>query len=46
MPPETNLVVKAVVVFGVMLLQSAEFRAQLRAWVRRPVAAEDGKGAA
>jgi len=30
-PPEINLVVKAVVVFAVMLLQSAEFRRQLRA---------------
>ena len=29
-PPEINLVVKAVVVFAVMLLQSAEFRGQLR----------------
>ena len=29
-PPEINLVVKAVVVFAVMLLQSAEFRASLR----------------
>ena len=30
-PPEINLVVKAVVVFVVMLLQSAEFRRQVRA---------------
>ena len=30
-PPEINLVVKAVVVFAVMLLQSPEFRRQLRA---------------
>ena len=30
-PPEINLVVKAVVVFAVMLLQSSEFRRQLRA---------------
>jgi ribose/xylose/arabinose/galactoside ABC-type transport system permease subunit len=29
-PPEINLVVKAVVVFAVMLLQSAEFRRQVR----------------
>jgi galactofuranose transport system permease protein len=28
-PPEVNLVVKAVIVFAVMLLQSAEFRAQV-----------------
>ncbi len=35
-PPEINLVVKAVVVFAVMLLQSAEFRRQVRALVRRP----------
>ena len=34
-PPEINLVVKAVVVFLVMLLQSAEFRASLRALVFR-----------
>jgi ribose/xylose/arabinose/galactoside ABC-type transport system permease subunit len=37
-PPEINLVVKAVVVFAVMLLQSAEFRGMMRALViRRPV---------
>lgn len=36
-PPEVNLVVKAVVVFIVMLLQSAEFRRTVTAWVRRPV---------
>ncbi len=35
-PPETNLVVKAVVVFLVVLLQSSEFRAQLGALMRRP----------
>jgi simple sugar transport system permease protein len=35
-PPEVNLVVKAVVVFAVMLLQSAEFRAMLRALAFRP----------
>jgi ribose/xylose/arabinose/galactoside ABC-type transport system permease subunit len=34
-PPEINLVVKAVVVFAVMLLQSAEFRASVRQLVRR-----------
>jgi ribose/xylose/arabinose/galactoside ABC-type transport system permease subunit len=35
-PPEINLVVKAVVVFVVMLLQSAEFRKAVRGWVIRP----------
>ncbi|MBU1351227.1 MAG: ABC transporter permease [Gammaproteobacteria bacterium] len=35
-PPEINLVVKAVVVFVVMLLQSSEFRAQVGVLVRRP----------
>ena len=35
-PPEINMVVKAAVVFVVMLMQSAEFRAALRAWVVRP----------
>ncbi len=35
-PPEINLVVKAVVVFAVMLLQSAEFRATVRMWTLRP----------
>jgi len=35
-PPEVNMVVKAGVVFAVMLLQSAEFRAALRALVVRP----------
>ncbi|MBU1359676.1 MAG: ABC transporter permease [Gammaproteobacteria bacterium] len=36
-PPEINLVVKAVVVFAVMLLQSPEFRASVRALaVRTP----------
>jgi len=39
-PPEINLVVKAVVVFLVMLLQSPEFRASVGALVRRPVAGE------
>jgi len=37
-PPEINMVVKAAVVFLVMLLQSAEFRAALRALVVRPTA--------
>ena len=36
MPPEINLVVKAVVVFIVMLLQSPEFRATVRGWALRP----------
>lgn len=35
-PPEINLVVKAVVVFAVMLVQSAEFRASLRQLAVRP----------
>jgi simple sugar transport system permease protein len=35
-PPEINLVVKAVVVFAVMLLQSAEFRSALRVLAVRP----------
>jgi simple sugar transport system permease protein len=34
-PPEINMVVKAAVVFVVMLLQSAEFRRTLRGWVFR-----------
>jgi simple sugar transport system permease protein len=38
-PPEINLVVKAVVVFVVMLLQSAEFRRAVRALVVRPESA-------
>ncbi|KQV83499.1 ABC transporter permease [Rhizobacter sp. Root1221] len=37
-PPEINLVVKAAVVFAVMLLQSAEFRASVRQLVQRPAA--------
>ncbi len=41
-PPEVNLVVKAGVVFAVMLLQSAEFRRALRGWALRP-AAEAGR---
>ena len=36
-PPEINLVVKAVVVFVVMLMQSPEFRAEVRTLVQRPV---------
>jgi simple sugar transport system permease protein len=39
-PPEINLVVKAVVVFIVMLLQSPEFRSTIGRWVRRPAAYE------
>ncbi|KAF1022313.1 MAG: Inner membrane ABC transporter permease protein YtfT [Paracidovorax wautersii] len=35
-PPEINLVVKAGVVFVVMLLQSPEFRAEIRSLVQRP----------
>ena len=35
-PPEINLVVKAAVVFVVMLLQSPEFRAQVWALAKRP----------
>jgi galactofuranose transport system permease protein len=34
-PPEINLVVKAVVVFAVMLLQSPEFRTAMRGLLRR-----------
>ncbi len=37
-PPEINMVVKSAVVFVVMLLQSAEFRAAVRGWVLRPAA--------
>jgi len=40
-PPEVNLVVKAVVVFAVMLLQSPEFRASVGSLVqRRPLPGE------
>lgn len=39
-PPEINLVVKAVVVFLVMLLQSPEFRAVVGGLVRRPAPGE------
>ncbi|MGE3348381.1 MAG: ABC transporter permease [Ramlibacter sp.] len=39
-PPEINLVVKAAVVFIVMLLQSPEFRSSVGSWVRRPGAWE------
>lgn len=37
-PPEVNLVVKAAVVFAVMLLQSPEFRRTVLGWARRPAA--------
>ena len=40
-PPEVNLVVKAAVVFAVMLLQSPEFRQALAYWVRRPLPAQE-----
>lgn len=36
-PPEVNLVVKAAVVFVVMLLQSPEFRRTVAGWLRRPL---------
>jgi galactofuranose transport system permease protein len=39
-PPEVNLVVKAGVVFVVMLLQSAEFRRSVAILVRSPAARE------
>ncbi|WP_250482377.1 ABC transporter permease [Caballeronia sp. GACF5] len=35
-PPEVNLVVKAIVVFAVMMLQSGEFRATVVKFARRP----------
>ena len=35
-PPEINLLVKAAVVFVVMLLQSAEFRKMVSSWAIRP----------
>ena len=41
-PPEINLVVKAVVVFAVMLLQSAEFRRMVRVAVIRPTVSGPG----
>lgn len=41
-PPEINLVVKAVVVFVVMLLQSADFRRTVHGWVVRPAATGGG----
>ena len=39
-PPEVNLVVKAAVVFAVMLLQSPEFRRTVAGWARRPLPVE------
>ena len=45
-PPEINLVVKAAVVFVVMLMQSAEFRRTVRGWVVRPAAAASTGSAA
>jgi simple sugar transport system permease protein len=36
-PPQVNLVAKALLVFAVMLLQSAEFRRSMRGWMRRVV---------
>ena len=39
-PPEVNLVVKAAVVFAVMLLQSAEFRRTVAQWLHRPAPVE------
>ncbi|GAB3765281.1 ABC transporter permease [Ramlibacter monticola] len=40
-PPEVNLVVKAAVVFAVMLLQSPEFRLTLAQWARRPLPSQE-----
>jgi simple sugar transport system permease protein len=40
-PPEVNLVVKAAVVFAVMLLQSPEFRRVVAQWARRPLPARE-----
>jgi ribose/xylose/arabinose/galactoside ABC-type transport system permease subunit len=37
-PPEVNMVVKAAVVFVVMLMQSAEFRREMRGWLWREAA--------
>ncbi|PPV04879.1 sugar ABC transporter permease [Xanthomonas bromi] len=38
-PPQVNLVVKAALVFVVLLLQSSEFRAQVRGWIGTPAGA-------
>lgn len=43
-PPEVNLVVKAAVVFAVMLLQSPEFRRTLAHLARRPAPQGEGAG--
>jgi len=40
-PPEVNLVVKAAVVFAVMLLQSPEFRRTVAQWARRPLPVQE-----
>lgn len=40
-PPEVNLVVKAGVVFAVMLLQSPEFRRAVLQWARRPLPVQE-----
>lgn len=40
-PPEVNLVVKAAVVFAVMLLQSPEFRRAVLQWARRPLPVQE-----
>jgi len=36
MPAQVNMLIKALLVFAVMLLQSPQFRANVRGWVRRP----------
>jgi ribose/xylose/arabinose/galactoside ABC-type transport system permease subunit len=41
-PPEINLVVKAAVVFVIMLLQSAEFRRMISGWIWRSAPAGTG----
>ncbi|WP_369933621.1 ABC transporter permease [Xanthomonas tesorieronis] len=35
-PAQVNMLIKALLVFAVMLLQSPQFRASVRGWVRRP----------
>ncbi|EKU25990.1 ABC transporter permease [Xanthomonas graminis] len=40
-PAQVNMLIKALLVFAVMLLQSPQFRASVRGWVRRP---EPGAG--
>ncbi len=37
-PAQVNMLIKALLVFAVMLLQSPQFRASVRGWVRRPEA--------